>query len=316
MLRSTKLFSIKMAALAAIPVMLFSCKKEDAKFPYTDIVSFTVDASGQAVKAAVTGDSIILYFPVGQAIPENITPEITVSDGATISPASGTTVALKETVVYNVTAQTGITKQYKVYIPNNQPKPVVRSYSGITTYNGKRYMRVDNGEFQFLGDYFATGGTATLLTMNDQEKPTTNSFLVPIQWRFKPLEKGTYKAIVLNNAGYTTTIKDTFDVIDNPFPNLTAFTAPVTVKRGTDITLAGNNLNYVISASIRNAATSLSTAVTVKSVTANSITLTIPAGLVAGNYNRIVMGFSAFEYSAAGSASVLLNAAAYLVVTE
>lgn len=314
-LHRSKLF-FYMVALASLPVMLFSCKKEDAKFPYTNIVNFTVDANGQNVKAAVTGDSIILYFPVGQTIPENITPEIVVSDGATISPASGVSVSLKEAVVYNVTAQTGISKQYKLYVPANQPKPVISIFSGLNTYKGKTFLEIGN-VFSFRGDYFDLAATATLINTSNQEKPTKNTHLNPIAWNVEPLEKGNYKQIILNSGGHRIVIDTTFEIIDDQYPRSTTFPAPVTVKRGADLTINGTNgFDRVTSVKFRLAGTDDMIETQVKSNTATSLIVTIPASFPIGNYDFLQLMYPENEYTGPGSEYMFLDESCYLIVSE
>lgn len=111
--------------LLVVSIFVASCKKEYLKMPYHAIESFTVtDSAGTPFKAAIIGDSILLYWPPFKNTPSSITPKITISDGAGISPASGAPVSFSTNTVYTVTAQDGSKKTYKLYPMINLPAPV------------------------------------------------------------------------------------------------------------------------------------------------------------------------------------------------
>ena len=104
---------------------LVSCKKEYTKTAYKDIEAFTItDSAGNKLKGSVVGDSIRVYWPPFQKVPANITPQISLSSGAGISPASGASVPFKNGTAYTVTAQDGSKKTYFLIPMINQPAPV------------------------------------------------------------------------------------------------------------------------------------------------------------------------------------------------
>ena len=105
--------------------VISSCKKEYVKYPYNDIERFTIkDASGTEIKASIEGSDIIVYYPPFMAVPDFINPQITVSDGAVIEPASGAQVAFTTGVTFKVKAQDGSVKTYTLKPAINQPDPV------------------------------------------------------------------------------------------------------------------------------------------------------------------------------------------------
>jgi len=132
-------------------LLLQSCKKEYARYPYNDIEQFIVtDADGNKLKAVIGDDnSILLYWTPFQSVPDSVAPLITISDRANISPASGKKIAFKEGVVYTVTAQDGTKKNYLFKPAINTPEPVfsVDTYRPLTLGG----ILIINGEF-FIPD--------------------------------------------------------------------------------------------------------------------------------------------------------------------
>ena len=77
---------------------------------YKEIKTFTVTIEGTTYAATITGTDISIVLPAGVT---SITPTITISDNATISPASGATVTLTDgTATFTVTAENGDTATY------------------------------------------------------------------------------------------------------------------------------------------------------------------------------------------------------------
>ncbi|RAV28317.1 hypothetical protein DN748_14270 [Sinomicrobium soli] len=96
------------------------------EYPYNDIKQFSItDANGNELKAVIKDDSIIVYWPPLQDIPEIVTPKITVSDLASLSPASEQQVSFTSETVYTVIAQDESVKTYTLIPIINQPEPWV-----------------------------------------------------------------------------------------------------------------------------------------------------------------------------------------------
>ena len=80
---------------------------------YKEIKTFTVTIEGTTYAATITGTDISIVLPAGVT---RITPNITISDNATISPASGTAVTLQDgTAAFKVTAENGDTATYTLH---------------------------------------------------------------------------------------------------------------------------------------------------------------------------------------------------------
>lgn len=145
-------------------LFIFSaCKKEYADYSYSNILSFSIkNTDGTSSKAAITAHEITLYWPPFQTVPDSITPNIQLAERATISPASGTKVAFKETTKFTVTAQNGSKTVYTLNPSINQPIPYITEISKFFSYdfNGTKVF-FPNAELQISGDYFVADSLLT-----------------------------------------------------------------------------------------------------------------------------------------------------------
>jgi hypothetical protein len=126
--------------------IVISCKKEYKKLPYYDIESFIVTGEAdKEYKAAIVGEEIIVYMPPFVLLPDSIAPKITVSEGATVTPASGVKVPFTNGQMYTVTAQDGSVKKYTLKPLDSQPEPVINSFS--------EYVPINEGTLYITGQY-------------------------------------------------------------------------------------------------------------------------------------------------------------------
>jgi hypothetical protein len=95
-----------MALLGAVMVYFTACKEDTLRSNECDIVSFTVDGEAWTIK----GTDITHTYPANTDV-SALKPTITVSEGATVSPASGVTLSFAANVAYTVTAEDGTTKK-------------------------------------------------------------------------------------------------------------------------------------------------------------------------------------------------------------
>ncbi|MGC4232643.1 MAG: hypothetical protein QM594_06645 [Niabella sp.] len=124
---------------AAITAFTVGCKKEYEQTPYnyTNILSFAyTDGEGQLQKAAVKGDSIIVYWPEYMNPPATVTTQIVVAEKATVSPASGQPLELVTGAPVTVTAQDGTAKTYYLKILQNLPPILITGGGGLSTVRG------------------------------------------------------------------------------------------------------------------------------------------------------------------------------------
>ncbi|WP_157262475.1 hypothetical protein [Pedobacter sp. PACM 27299] len=150
--------------LALFLTIFSACKKEYTDFPYHNIEQFQVSIDEKSnIDAVIKGDSIILYWPPFINIPDSITPQITVSERASILPASGKKVAYSDKTSYRVTAQDGNTKVYHLKRLNNQP---------IFDFELARTM-TRGGLFLLSGSYFVADTSKTKVYLIDKSKKET-----------------------------------------------------------------------------------------------------------------------------------------------
>jgi hypothetical protein len=110
-----KIRNTLMALLGVVMFCVTSCKEEDFGSDARDIISFTVDGEAWDIDST---NVITHTYPAGTDVTA-LTPTITVSEGATVSPASGVTrdFSAAAGVSYWVTAADGSTKkQYIVKV--------------------------------------------------------------------------------------------------------------------------------------------------------------------------------------------------------
>ncbi|MFW0717625.1 hypothetical protein [Pedobacter sp. N23S346] len=207
-------YPIKSLLLCGICTLLFfvSCKKEYLSTPYNDIESFIIkDALGNNISASFVGDSILVYYPPFQDILKTVKPEIAVSAGASINPASGQEINLKTGEKYQVTAQDGSIRNYVLKLAVNQPVPLIDRVS---------IGRLGT-DLAISGNYFIPDSNQTQLFLIDENKKDHRINLVTASrlWSnsirvLLPLEgmidTGTYDVKLVS--GFNTVIKGPYYV--------------------------------------------------------------------------------------------------------
>ncbi|MDR2273503.1 MAG: hypothetical protein LBF27_21520 [Sphingobacterium sp.] len=157
--------------LLTMGITLFSaCKKEHeiAPTPYTEITSFKIpyNAGKDTIVAAVDGETIYVSWPGSTEwpIPETVAPIINISKNASISPASGTAIALKDGTQYQVKAQDGTIKTYTIKLSNGALLPSFQDEeTQIITIVGQ-------SNFSIPINNLALDGSDSLYLVNDQNK--------------------------------------------------------------------------------------------------------------------------------------------------
>jgi hypothetical protein len=108
---------MKRSILILAVISLFSCEKETTKSDQAEIISFTATATGDFSPYLVQIDNennqVIVFAnsdPDDIVFPVVLIPDIQISEGASISPASGTTIAFdddEDFIHFSVTAEDG-----------------------------------------------------------------------------------------------------------------------------------------------------------------------------------------------------------------
>jgi hypothetical protein len=287
---------------------LSACKKEYPALPYTDILAFSIkDANGEPLKAVIENNEIILYWPVGQAVPQEITPSITVADKASILPLSGTKVSFNESVTYTVTAENGTVTTYKLKPIVNSLIPMIKSFHGVRVYNSKSFI-ITTSTAQLSGDLFDVEEGKTkvfFVNTSGQDIPVKINKITPIAIILDPnVAIGNYQGVKVVSGNKSTLFKETFELIEDPKPMIlsTAISAVSTVQRNAEFKVTGgSNLDKVNGVSLYNTTTETFIKVNLKATTPNSLTLEIPANFPLGNCDRIRYDYPASTYYGAGS---------------
>ncbi|WP_312398695.1 hypothetical protein [Sphingobacterium sp.] len=190
--------------LLMVGITLFSaCKKEYeiAPTPYTEITSFKIpyNAGKDTIVAAVDGENIYVSWPGSTEwpIPETVIPIINISKNASISPASGTEIALIDGLQYQVKAQDGTVKTYTIKLSNGSLLPSFQDEETQMT------AIVGQSNFVIRMNNLALDGSDNLYLVNDQNKSyklilnTFTSFYVD-QQDGSGIPAGDYYAQVIN----------------------------------------------------------------------------------------------------------------------
>lgn len=221
--------------IIAVLAGLSSCKKEYPALPYNDIEQFTIkDAAGNDIKASIDGSSIIVYYPPFQTVPDKVKPVIVVSEGATITPESGSEVEYKDGVTFEVRAADGSTKTYTLKALVNQPAPTIEV--GDT--------QLDYG-LSITGEYLLPDTNQTkIFLINSQNKETqvpASTFTEFSASRISApipagIDTGRYQVRVIS--GTHNIVKGS--ILIGP-PTLSFDLAQETVKRGGEINITNSN---------------------------------------------------------------------------
>ena len=119
---------MKKLYVLCILLIAFACKKDnDETLPLSaekDILSFVFTVEGNTYSGTISNTSITAQLPEDTDV-ATLTPTITVSKGATVSPNTGVAQNFSKEVTYTVTAENKSTKTYKVLVTTEkteQPK--------------------------------------------------------------------------------------------------------------------------------------------------------------------------------------------------
>jgi len=294
--------------LAMLLFVASSCKKEYPSLPYTEIVSFSIkDNNGSVLKAAIVNNEITLYWPPEQAVPETITPVITLSDKATIQPASDTPVAFSENTTFTVTAEDGSKVTYKLAPTINYTKPYVSTITSVTTYKDKTY-KIQNQRFIINGDYFNPDATATkvfLVSADKTEVPATIALITAIRITVTSANPGAYNQVKVVTNNRTVLFNFPLEVVAaDPKPNI--FTPVLSIsgsiKRGQQFTVTGGvNMNVSNKIELFNAATGNRAELRLVTAKNDSWILEVPADFPLGDYTSIQNTYPESAYYAEGT---------------
>lgn len=153
-----KIATIGSVLLLFALICLYSCKKDYVQPPSPGrmIKSFKLDNNQYGLERIYSEDGIykvLLKVKLGTDL-SKLTPTIKLSDGATISPASGTVVdaSANNTLIYKVTAASGQVREWEVtFLPFDTSISDYGTYSISTALNGK-VMQV-KGDYKFNEQY-------------------------------------------------------------------------------------------------------------------------------------------------------------------
>ncbi|WP_343701765.1 hypothetical protein [Chitinophaga sp.] len=241
----------KIFIVLCLLALTVACKKETetAAFPYKSIQSFSIETpAAETINGAISGDSIIVYWPSYIPMPATVTPAITVSEKAEVIPAPGTAVDLKTGTSFTVKAQNGSTKTYFLKVQVNQPPIVVRDLNLTTTKGGVIEVSTDNGILYLARDPALTKfyiidssgreKNCPLSFSSNQYKGNIMEIKVPDT---DDIKQGAYRIKITSGMQSYVSEEYRFAVLypSDKKPKADPLNTPFTVKRGNTITFSG-----------------------------------------------------------------------------
>jgi hypothetical protein len=244
---------IYLGSLAAGMALITSCKKETeyASSPYNKIENFAVTTDGSGViNAAVSGDSILVYWPAYATLPTTISPVIRVSENATVTPASGTAVNLATGTKFTVTSQSGAARNYFMKLVLNQPGIRFNENISYAVLKGGVFSINTNRDVKYLVEDAAstkaylvnTAGTEEELRISFQVRNNIHYVDVTIPENI-PFSEGAYKLKFSSGQVSAVTAEALVGIIypESKRPKATPLTASITVKRNSSLTFSGTS---------------------------------------------------------------------------
>lgn len=283
---------------------------ENAPYPYKELMAFSFDANGTTVEAAIADGQILLYWPHALALPASITPQLAVSEKASVTPASGTTVPLQDNVTYTVTAEDGSTATYTLKVIVNQPPLSLDEENPTIVWFGRL---ADIRGTNILLD--ASRTTVSLIAADGEETPLAidtivdalatgfgSNILAQIPEEGAALDTGWYKIKVVTGVRTATTTEPVL-YIRYPYPTFDAITRAITVHPGETFTLHGKNFRQLEDARVmvQDGSEEYYT-LTQVNFTPDEITYRVPDDMPVREYATILPGITdtfsgVFEYS-------------------
>lgn len=112
----TKSLLTRICLFSAIAFLFFQCtEEEEAKSPLNKITQFTISSPEVSATIDEENFTVALDVPSGTDVTA-LSPDISISDKATITPASGVSQDFTNPVIYTVTAENGTSVEYTVTV--------------------------------------------------------------------------------------------------------------------------------------------------------------------------------------------------------
>ena len=137
------------------------------------ILSFSVILNNEAIEATIDHDAQLITFSAGSYDKTALSPSITVSEYASISPQSNLEQNFDNSVIYTVTAEDGNTVEYKVLA--NAPTIVTLSTLG-GTFTSNPILLYIRADIRISGQFIDPDRPGAELYLSDG----TNNYPIPI----------------------------------------------------------------------------------------------------------------------------------------
>ncbi len=285
-------FAVRRSAVLLL-LAAASCKKTDTKYPFAALTSFQLtDNTGAALTASIDSNTIIVYWPPMQDIPDSIAPVISVSPRATVQPSSGTRIPFNAGFTYTVTAQNGITQTYVLKpVINQAPVQITDVYPNNGAIGTPLSIRLE-GQY-FIAD---TNQTSVVLVSPKGQKIRTaiEASITSSQLYFDVTLADTGTYTIQLTSGQWTANGGTL-TLTLPPPQVT-FPVGVVVARGGTLTINGSFLSGVSSVVTYDVGWSGPYGLTIVSKTDKAMVVQVPSDLAPGEYIDLSVTASGSSY--------------------
>jgi hypothetical protein len=281
--------------MTGIALMALSCTKtvKPDYEPAYQVLQFEVPTGYGNINGVINEDSntITVQLPYYLYDLVYVNPNIKVSEGATISPASGERISLGTPVTYTVTTANGATSSYKVVCEYLQLKTTISELSTAT--NTVMYRMASGIQLTGANIIADTNYVKVLLT-----KPGGN----PVSYTPTSISKTAIYFTVFDNnrldpGTYYVTVKNLAETVDLKYPIQLKYPVPVleldayrnTKKQGDTMNVSGYFIRNIDSLGIYKGSGSTSLEASynflkVQSYTNNKVTFKIPDDFPVGAY--------------------------------
>jgi len=258
------------------------------------------------INASIVGGEVIVYWPSYKPLPDSIRPTISLSENASIRPASGTLVPFRTGTTYTVTSEADTEKEYVLKVDLRQPIPGF-AYTGpniglnqgdIYDIYGHWFLKdIDQIRAFFVDTVTREESPFRILGFREHQKNYPE--MVPYGFiSHEDVSSGKYHLKVVNGIHTVfatvsgTAEKVVFTIAPTPRTRpqtrnlLSSF--PYTLRRGEEFTMGGKCLDYLTNISLQNSLGQKHEVEFVRS-SYDSWTGKIPADMPLGEYKNYYM---------------------------